>query len=289
MPKRQPNKRKSAVDRCIFWEPNKPHLPLTYEHIWGRWLKNIVINTENKHRMSHTQIGRPGTLHITEMSHRTGGPLQANEKIVCRGCNNGWMSEIQKAAKPFLVPLIQGRTSLLGLPAQRAISAWCAMATMTAEYLVRDVTALSITQSERDWLRDNGTPPSNWKIWIGRANGRMGMWRHYIAPILAAKDTGKASSEGLARPNTQTTTFIIGYLLVHVMSSTGSPETVTGWNWPLSTRIGLNLPRIFPTKESVIVWPSQPFTDAEVKLISDAFERVVEAAARSPFTGRRMF
>jgi hypothetical protein len=210
MPKKKSHKHTPAVERCIFWEPSKPHLPLDYEHTWGDWLKGVVRDIANKHRMRHTQIGRPGTLTTTEVSHRAGGPLGANAKIVCQGCNSGWMSEIQKTAKQFLTPLIRGQNSTLGLSAQRAIAAWCAMVTMTSEYLVRDPTAISITQAERDWLRDNRTPPADWKIWIGRARTPMGLWHHYVVPIAGSQDFREASSERLSTPNTQTTTFSIG-------------------------------------------------------------------------------
>jgi hypothetical protein len=42
----------------------------------------------------------------------------------CARCNNGWMSDLEKAVKPILVPLIQGETSTLTPPNQISIALW---------------------------------------------------------------------------------------------------------------------------------------------------------------------
>jgi hypothetical protein len=137
------------VDRCIFWETSRPHVPLDYEHIWGKWLLQYVHSKENKHSLKSTAIGTPGTLHTSHTRPRAGDPLRSKVKIVCKTCNSGWMGGIQSAAKPLLIPLIEGRRTTLGSSAQKAIAAWCAMATMTGEYLSFDTTAIAITQSEK--------------------------------------------------------------------------------------------------------------------------------------------
>lgn len=271
----------SAVEKCIFYEPSKSHLPLDYEHVWGKWLKKIVRSDMNKHHLREREIGRPRSADKTKVTLRAGDPLQMSLKIVCKACNSGWMSRTQNDAKPFLIPLIQGRKTVLGEKGQKAIAAWCAMATMTGEYSVRDENAVAVSQAERNWIRDQGSPPENWKIWIGYYPSRKGGWNHYVVPVLGSEDGAKITDEGFALPNSQTTTFAIGNLFVHVFSSTGDPDMVAKWEWPLGTRIALNLPRIFPSKESVIVWPSNGLSEAEVRQVSSLFERVIDGASRS--------
>ena len=158
---------------------------------------------------------------------------------------------------------------------------------MTGDYLSHDAEAVAITQAERDWFRDNLKPPDNWKIWIGRYQGNKGIWTHYVVPILGTKDIVDFEDNTLSPPDTQATTFVIGQLCVHVLSSSGDPTIVTRWNWPFTSRIGLNLPRIFPPKEAVIVWPPNSLSEFEIELVSTTFERVIEIARRS-IAGRRL-
>jgi hypothetical protein len=212
-------------------------------------------------------------------------PCRVASRSSARVATAAGLSKIQKRAIPFLKPLIHGNKTVLGEDAQKAIFAWCAMATMTGDYLSRDTTAVAISQAERDWFRDHGSPPENWKIWIGHYPGRRGIWTHYVVSILNAQQSREIDDDGLAAPNTQATTFVIGNLCVHVLS--GEPGLVAGWNWPFGSRIALNLPRLFPPKEEVIVWPPKSLTDFEVELISTALERVIAGASQS-MIGRRI-
>jgi hypothetical protein len=273
-------KRPNPIAKCIFSEPSHSHKPLDREHVWGKWLRPFVRTNLNKHHLQSRTIGRPGTLDVTERTLRAGDPLLSHVRVVCKRCNSGWLSEIQNAAKQPLIPLIEGRRTVLSGSAQDIIAVWCAMATVTAEYLTRDETAVAISQVERDWLRDHRTPPENWKIWIGYYPGRKGIWDHYVVPILGAEDAPQITSDGFAQPNTQTTTFVVGNLLVHALSSTGDTDLVSRWNWPAASRVGLNLPQIFPRKESFIAWPPNGLTDFDVKLVSGALGKVIDDASR---------
>jgi hypothetical protein len=113
----------------------------------------------NKHYLQHREIGAMASPDKTTRTLRAGDPTQSKLKIVCESCNSGWLSRMQQRAKRHLIPLIRGEKTALGKEAQEAIAAWCAMATMTGDYLHHDATAVAITQGERDWFRDNLTPP----------------------------------------------------------------------------------------------------------------------------------
>jgi hypothetical protein len=54
----------------------------------------------------------------------------------------------------------------------------------------------------------------------------------------------------------------------------------------MGSRIGINLPQIFPQKESAIVWPPQSLSHFEVELIGDAFQRVIDGASRGMLGNR---
>jgi len=102
------------------------------------------------------------------------------------------------------------------------------MATITGDYLPRDPDAIAVSQAERDYFRDNGMPPlDSWKIWIGDYRKQKGVWDHYVVPILGAKDSSDLTAGSFAQPNTQSTTFVVGNLFVHAISSTGDRDLIS--------------------------------------------------------------
>jgi hypothetical protein len=145
-----------APRTCIFCQQPKP---MSQEHIWGDWLKAHIPLAMNKHNMQAVRINQPGEPTTGNIFLRAGDPLRSTVKVVCADCNNQWLSEIQSRAKPFLIPLIKGERTALGTDAQQRVSAWCAMATMMAEYIDRDPHTIAVPQSDRDWLLNNGTAP----------------------------------------------------------------------------------------------------------------------------------
>jgi hypothetical protein len=90
-------------------------------------------------------------------------------------------------------------------------------------------------------------------------------------------------------PNTQATTFTVGQLYVHAMSS-AYPKTIEKWYWglgpaPLTGRL---LAPIHPRKESLIGWPPTALNDRSAEDIAAAFHRYTDAISTS-IVGRRLF
>ena len=70
-------------------------------------------------------------------------PAAAATSGFARKCNNGWMSDLQKLAKPILLPLIQGESFLLTPKQQKIVAAWCTMSVMTSDFFQPDRQAIS--------------------------------------------------------------------------------------------------------------------------------------------------
>ena len=109
----------------------------------------------------------PSTPNVSTVKIRAGDPLRSKVRVVCETCNNTWLSAIQDAAKPLLIPMFDGATCVLGHEKQLTIATWISMATMTAEFLLHGKTQISVQQADRDWLRLNNRPPPDWRIWVG--------------------------------------------------------------------------------------------------------------------------
>jgi hypothetical protein len=266
---------------------------MSYEHVWGKWLRPYVRVHTPRHEFRHEFIGRPDEPMITKGSIRAGDLFRSKVRVVCTRCNNGWLSEIQEAAKLILIPLIQGAVTTLGIEAQRSVATWCAMATMTGEFLDRDISeqSVAISQAEREWLWKNSSPPKqNWRVWIARYQRYrwVSQWFHFTVPILEAEEIPKPGDPDYRSPNTQTTTFVIGELYVHVMSTFGRSEIVDRWVWPIGSRPATLLAQIWPRRESVITWPTDSLTNGDADFIASAFGRVIDVASRGVL-GRRIF
>jgi hypothetical protein len=180
------------------------------------------------------------------------------------------MSQLQTLAKPILIPLVTGDPIVLDRFAQQTIAAWAAMEIMTAEYF--DKYKVAVSSAERNHLRLTRTVPDNWKIWIGfykRQNWK-GLWAHNVFPISREGDIVEMMDNGLPRPNTQTTTFVVGELYIHAFSS-ALKEMVNMIRIGPNTRGESTFAQIWPRNDSVIVWPANPMTDRDADTVASAF------------------
>jgi hypothetical protein len=76
----------------------------------------------------------------------------------------------------------------------------------------------------------------------------------------------KDSSE----PNTQTTTFRVGNILVHVMSASVRPgrRIIREWRW--RPAIAAKLAQIWPF-HGLVDWPRQSLSDTEIHILANRF------------------
>jgi hypothetical protein len=86
-------------------------------------------------------------------------PAQQRLQLVCRGCNNGWMSDLQREIKRVLLPLICGERTLLTPAMQAAVATWTAMTVMCAEYFNPSRVAVTCPPRPGAWWRENGHTP----------------------------------------------------------------------------------------------------------------------------------
>lgn len=100
----------SATRSCVFCGGR----PLTREHIWPEW----IISSVRKH------LG-PAPVQVARLNDDpyVVPELNATVKVVCAGCNNGWMSELETRVRPALEPMILGRLPVALTPVMQAMLA----------------------------------------------------------------------------------------------------------------------------------------------------------------------
>ncbi len=101
----------------------------TREHVFADWMTPYLRSSLGPGTQARWEASRDG-----ESQHSYSAlPAQQVVQGVCRDCNNGWLSDIQVAAKPHLLPALQStRSRRFGESAQEAMSVWAYRAMLVA-------------------------------------------------------------------------------------------------------------------------------------------------------------
>jgi hypothetical protein len=151
---------------------------LTREHKFPKWVRGEMPAQPKKHhtRDTHTVFDGQQMQRSFSNEHWVKRPLiDVQLPIVCGPCNNGWMSRLQTAMQPIMVPMIRGEQVALDEHSRGIAAAWMAMATMVGEYSSQ--LTMAIPQRDRTALyqhREHQIPLDlpGWQIALGRYVGR---------------------------------------------------------------------------------------------------------------------
>lgn len=91
----------SARAECIFCGATDKKM--SKEHVWPEWLDKLLPPgvAEADHTYSFEDAERGEYLRLTEMP-----PHDVKVRDVCEPCNNGWMNDAERAAKPIISRLV---------------------------------------------------------------------------------------------------------------------------------------------------------------------------------------
>lgn len=255
--------------KCIFCGS----YGLTREHIWADWLKAYIPREMTSHIVRHARVSPERPEEVT-IQKREGDVHSRRVRCVCAACNSGWMSRLQEAAKPFLVPMLTGKRVSLHRRGQRVLSAWMAMMVTVSEHMNRE--QVTIPPIDRTWLMEKSEAPHHWRIWIGIHRVQQHPLYSHNSLEMAKKSERFVRGPATA-PNTQTSTICVGeYLVFHTMSSIPAWDLIR--QWPLPAQIAAQLDQIWPTRTGIVTWPRPSgLTDAGMALLANQF---MDAAQR---------
>jgi hypothetical protein len=229
----------AAKRACIFCGTT----PLTREHVFPNWMGTTLAKDPRKlptpytfERWSIEGEERPTNRSAWESKR----PLDFVARCVCKTCNVGWMSDIEGAAKPIVIPLIQGKQVELDTTSQATLGTWACMKAILAGYTHRP--PLTIPQDWRSQLYENRAPPvDGWVVLITAYRGRHpALFASHRLELLRGDDHEPApDNEGILL------SFVVGYLALKVIgvrrrgvSNSGTPFT-----------------QVWPTSPLVLLWP----------------------------------
>lgn len=249
---------------------------LTKEHVIADWTSAYMGKNVADHGKLSIQIDLPGTSNekIVESAIKkiSGDPRSRSVRRVCLDCNRGWMSKQQQFAKPIAVPLILGESAKVSRAGQRTLAIWIMMTVMVSEFSDPDLGG--IPAQDRHLLRLFQHPVPNWKIFIGRYPD--GMTKPYLHHESAALPLEDGSSDNSL--NTQATTYSVGHLYVHAISSknasfiAGSRNGLLSMNW---------LRQLWPVIDDPFDWPPPlSLTEADAESLPGTLYRAGSAVNR---------
>jgi hypothetical protein len=219
---------------CLFCG----NTPVTREHVWPKWLQDVLPNYTRTANYIH-QVG-------DEEPRTWSAPIASmTVNVVCESCNGGWMSRLETAAKPLLVPMINGRRTTLDKPQQRTIATWTLKTTMMLEQM--DPEPVDIHPKHYPFLYEHGEPPATAWVWIGANDAtRWHTFRYAWGLDLHVQEFPGAD------PNGYVATLAVRHLGLQVIGS-----DIPDAEWEHAEPFASSVQRIWPFAKS-FMWPPGP-------------------------------
>lgn len=228
----------TAARLCVFCrQPGR----LTNEDAFPRWLIAHVFTRGRE--VSQRWGDRRG------MTGFTSKKQNVTVRRVCATCNNGWMSALEGAARPLLLPWIDGtRTRLLYDP-QQTIATWAIKTTMMLQYTPMHQAGIVIPAAHYEALGARKTrPPDGVEVLIGneREMPPGALFGIRGIAVVGQELTGLAPTVG--RYMGYEATLIARGLVLKVLGHTGPPAARLTREVMIEPELGLT--QIWPVQSS---------------------------------------
>lgn len=117
--------------RCIFCESDGP---LTLEHAIPQWLAAALHDMEPGDPTPEwrSQYWAGGQVE-DDRQHPIHRPTVVVRRV-CETCNGGWMSRLERQAKPFIAPMVRGQRTTLEPAEQLVVATWASKTILAVEY-----------------------------------------------------------------------------------------------------------------------------------------------------------
>lgn len=188
--------------RCVFCGSESD---LTREHVLPDWLTQSGVDLE---RVVH----QAGPLNVLPRQWQD-APFRTAVKMVCAGCNSGWLSKLENATKPVIAPLLHGESRRLPVEDQALLAAWTCKTALVSLLVSSNPAAPGAPDDEYSALyrqKDRMEPLPFSRYWIGSYDGTRAasIWVTPFVVDVVGADSPPGSPSGYA------ITLTLGRLLV---------------------------------------------------------------------------
>jgi hypothetical protein len=235
---------------CVFCERRPADSP---EHLTPEWLRQSLPprpKTATRKRAKQGGVVREVYGQIT--------PFDASERCVCTPCNTHWMSNIDNAVKPGLLPLVLGQSRSLDADAQLRLATWAfktCLVFQQGSHEVADPYPVIPREHYRYLyrVRKHPRPPERTQIWFAG----------YVDQQHSFGDFSSLEMlhDGSLAPGAKAygATLVVGKLVVQIFATYGYDENLPPLNvidWAIWDQV---LVRIWPINP--ISWPGARVLD----------------------------
>jgi len=152
--------------KCLFCGSEAS--PLTKEHINPRWLLGYLGLPADDQMFQGVASSETGDLVEKPRVHSSFNFVHGH---VCEACNSGWMSRLEAAAKPVLIPLIEGSREIetLSNEEKRIVSKWAAKTAYLHTWAGPNKDPVQVDHV-RQLYGDDGLPPRDVGVFLKQAD-----------------------------------------------------------------------------------------------------------------------
>jgi hypothetical protein len=214
-----------------------------------------------------TSPATPKIRGVQQTREHAGAVISVKARVVCKTCNNGWMSQLETQVKTALTHLISHEPCVLSEDEQRVISRWFVMKFMVLEFI--KMTEPITPASERDFIFKGTAAPDTWRIWLGAQTGEMwktALWTE-AAGIGTLINPPVKLADGSYAKNTQAVAFGIGNLFILAIHTTIDLE------YDVPPEFAKVLRQTWPFQKAIVWPPGAVLSDQDCGNISTAFGR----------------
>jgi hypothetical protein len=203
------------ANACVFCGTTTEKI--TNEHVFADWISELFGHEPE------------GAAELIESDGSTRAfpavPFQQKVRVVCKPCNEGWMSGLEVAVKDFLAPmLLEGQQTTLSPDEQRALATWSVKTAMMMDHLHPKELVVPVVQFSEFYAAM--APLPGHLVWLGfreRLDDKTerpllgSVLKQSVGEFLvtpdAAKETEQWHKEGR---NVYRVTFMIGHVAFQV-------------------------------------------------------------------------
>lgn len=219
---------------CIFCGTT----PLTKEHLWPNWLRRQVGSKDRLDWRIEGDINGESA-----RDHRFSKlPFDQQVRAVCAPCNGGWMSKIEAATKPLLLPLLERQGCRLNRAQQTQVATWALLkAIMFDELHPQERVVLA---AHRAFLyRSKQPPPTKLWVWLGTYDGEQIGHYAYQGMLLAER----GATDEPKQPTAYSVTFTFGPVAIQVAGTSLDSLSHDDVAYPQ-----LDVARVWPASDSAV-------------------------------------
>lgn len=234
---------------------------MSRQHVWPQWLGEYLPRDDAvNHQMTKSADFWMPTEHRDERSPRlvSGAASSRKLRIVCKECNERWMSQTEQRAKPLFIEMDTLIHPELAADEQALLARWADLLSMVWELGTQTTAATSSDQ--RLGFSTSEVPVPNTKVWLGTFEDVPGPLRHRYYPFTV---------EGNDVATMRLSSIVVGRVIFYVVGGANEEQTASEGLNVDDTPMSEYLAQIWPVKAQRVAWPLKPMSYRQYFVLSE--------------------